>query len=207
MSLLKRIKQLRRDDKGMFTLETTLIFPTIFIVTIAMILFSLVIYQKVVIFQRAHIIAERVAFTWDNSAKDFETGAFEDYEYPSMEDQDGLYWRTNYIGETFINKVFGGEIEKSGSATDTKISTANTEGQKMFSSGNVTIEPPASIAINPQVKVTVTGNLKVPEFVDLLSSGDFEATAYASVKDPVELIRMTDFIIQYGMEIKDSISN
>ncbi|WP_117168153.1 hypothetical protein [Paraliobacillus sediminis] len=190
----------------MFTLETTLIFPTIFIVTIAMILFSLVIYQKVVIFQRAHIIAERVAFTWDNSEKDFETGAFEIYEYPSMDDQDGLYWRTNYIGETFIKKVFGDDIGDSG-VTDDKIEHANTGGQAMFPSGNVTIEAPASVAINPQVKVTVTGNLKVPDIVGLISSGDFEATAYASVKDPVELIRMTDFIIQYGMEIKDSISN
>ncbi|WP_144032159.1 hypothetical protein [Amphibacillus jilinensis] len=180
-------------------METTLIFPGIFVMTIALILFSLVIYEQVVIYQRAHLIAERVAFSWDNSYKDFYTGEFDIEQYTSMT-SDGLYWRTNAIGQDLIKKVF--QNETIGGTSGRKVERANEEAPGMLPSANVTIEPPNLASINPQVEVTVTGDLKVPDLVaDLIMNGSFEVTAYAAVKDPVEVIRMTDFIIHYGEKI------
>ncbi|SEO60735.1 hypothetical protein SAMN04488134_109132 [Amphibacillus marinus] len=197
-TFLKKLKQLKREDKGMFTLETTLIFPGIFVMTIALILFSLVIYEQVVIYQRAHLIAERVAFSWDNSKKDFYTGEFAMNQYSTM-DGDGLYWRSNAIGMSFIQKVFPGA--QIGSTAD-KLDRAHAEAPGMLPSANVVVEAPNMASINPQVKVTVSGDLKVPDLVaDLIMNGSFEVTAYASVKDPVEVIRTTDFILHYGERV------
>lgn len=199
---LKKLKQFKNQEKGMFTLETTIIFPGIFMMTIALILFSLVIYEQVVVYQRAHIIAERVAFSWDNSNKDLYTGTFGSHQYSTMDAGDGLYWRTNYIGESFIRKVFPGFETNT---TQTKVSTANREGASMLPSANVVVEPPDTASLNPQVAVTVTGDLRVPDIVaEFIMNGHFEVTAYASVKDPVEVIRTTDMIIDYGNRIFNS---
>lgn len=69
LSFHKHWKSFKKSEKGMFTIEASLIFPTIFIVTLALILFSLVVYEKVVVYEKAHLIAERTSFTWDNSKK------------------------------------------------------------------------------------------------------------------------------------------
>ncbi len=191
-------KIFKKNEKGMFTLEASLIFPTIFIVTIALILFSLVIYEKVVIYQRAHLIAERTVFTWDNSHKEFETGNFAENEYSTMSGGDGLYWRTNYIGQQFIQKIFPGRL---GGVAGKKLERAQTEGDALFASGDVVVKEPASIGFDRRVEVTVSGELKLPDFVEFISDDHFTTTATASVKDPVELIRTTDFIIYYGKEI------
>lgn len=199
---LKKLKKFKNQEKGMFTVETTLIFPGIFVMTIALILFSLVIYEQVVIYQRAHLIAERVAFSWDNSNKDLYTGSFGSNQYSTMIDGDGLYWRSNYIGESLIRKVFP-SFESN--TTQTKIANANSQGTAMLPSANVVVHAPDSASLNPQVAVTVTGDLRVPDIVsELIMSGNFEVTAYASVKDPVEVIRTTDMIIDYGNRIFNS---
>ncbi|QGH34092.1 hypothetical protein GI584_08695 [Gracilibacillus salitolerans] len=197
-------KMLRKDEKGMFTIEASLVFPIIFITTIALILFSLVIYEKVVIYQKAQLIAERTSFTWDNSYKDFDTGEFPINAYTTMDNGDGLYWRTNFIGKQFIEKVFPNRLKGAG---DDKIERARTEGSAMFTSGDVQIEEPSALGFDRRVKVTVNGNLKLPDFVDLLADQEFTAKTSASIKDPVELIRTTDFIVHYGKEVMGSITS
>ncbi|SFM23000.1 hypothetical protein SAMN04487943_11087 [Gracilibacillus orientalis] len=199
LSIHEKWKMLKKDDKGMFTIEASLIFPVIFISTIALILFSLVIYEKVVIYQKAQMIAERTAFTWDNSYKDFETGEFAENEYTTMDGGDGLYWRSNYIGEEFIRKIFSYRLTSD--ATGRKETRANTEGSEMFTSGNVVVSRADSMGFDRKVDVTVSGNLNFPDFLGFVVSDNFEVTASASIKDPVELIRTTDFIVHYGKEI------
>ena len=198
MRVRQIVTKLRRDSEGSFTLEASLIFPIMFIVTIALILFSLVVYEKVVIFQRAHLIAERAAYTWDNSHKDFETGEFEANEYSTMENGDGLYWRTNYIGEEFISQVFGGGL---GGVGGVKTAKAQDKGGEMLPGATINVTPPSSAGFDRKIEVTLTGRLRVPDFVDLITGGDFTVTAAASIKDPVEMIRTTDFIFNYGEQM------
>lgn len=205
LSFHKHWKSFKKSEKGMFTIEASLIFPTIFIVTLALILFSLVVYEKVVVYEKAHLIAERTSFTWDNSKKDFETGEFAENQYTTMSGGDGLYWRTNYIGQQFIQKIFGeGRL---GGAAGAKMERARTNGSAMFASGDVEIEEPSSVGFDRRIRVTVSGNLKLPDFVDFIADEDFAVTVTASVKDPVELIRTTDFVIYYGKEIMGYIGN
>lgn len=198
------LRKFKEQEKGMFTLEASLIFPIIFISTIALILVSLIIYNQLVVYQRAHIIAERVAFSWDNSAKDLKTGSFGENEYTTMPGGDGLYWRVGQIGSSFINKL-GGTTETA--ATSRKISKANTESSAMLPSAVVVVEQPDFGTLNPQVSVTITSDFRVPEILaNFISTDKYEVTAYASVKDPVEIIRTTDMVIEYGTRIFNSVS-
>ncbi|WP_058305888.1 TadE/TadG family type IV pilus assembly protein [Gracilibacillus massiliensis] len=205
LSIRKHWKKFRKNEKGMFTLEASLIFPIIFIVTISLILFSLVIYQKVVVYQKAHLIAERASFTWDNSKKEFDTGEFKETQYSSMDGGDGLYWRSNAIGTQIILKFLNtGGLSNADAA---KINRAQTKGSAMYTSGSVEIEQLGMMGFDHRIKVTASSDLKLPDFVELISDDNFKATATASFKDPVELIRTTDFVVHYGKEIMEYIGN
>lgn len=201
----KLLNQFKKENKGSFTIEASLVFPTIFMSTIILIFLSLVVYEKVVVYQRAHLIAERVSFTWDNSEKDFNTGYFEPNTYTSMDGMDGLYWRTTSIGQNFIERIFGSLQEET--VRGSKISRATNESQGLITGSNISIEVDEGFGFNQKVHVTVEQSLHLPEFVDFLTGGTVEGRATAAIKDPVELVRTTDFIFHYGEEIMNYISD
>src|SRR5699024_10843557 len=148
--------------------------------------------QKVVIYQKAHLIAGRASFTWDNSKKDFDTGAFGMNEYSTDEGGDGLYWRTNFIGKQLIKKVLN--IDVFNDLTGVKIEKANSNGSAMYPSGTVDVDDPEISGFDSQITVTVSSELRLPDLVNLVSDDSFHTSVTASIKEPVELIRMTDFI-------------
>lgn len=96
MSVFSR---LRNNQDGSFTIEASLLFPMLLIMTIALIFFCLIVFEKVVLHQRAQIIANRAAYVWDNSSKNITTGAFNKYT-SDPDSTDGLYWRL------FGNQIF-----------------------------------------------------------------------------------------------------
>jgi|SRR5690625_3391669 len=204
LSIRKHAKKMRKNEKGMFTLEASLIFPIIFILTISLVLFSLVIYQKVVIYQKAHLIAERASFTWDNSKKEFDTGYFDEHQYSTMDGGDGLYWRTNSIGQQFIEKILPGGL---GGPLEEKRQRARTHGSAMYSSGDVEIKFPDAVGFDKRIEVTASSDLKLPDFVNLISDDNFSTIVTASVKDPMELVRTTDFVVHYAKEVMGYITN
>ncbi len=199
LNVKNRMLKFNKEDKGSFTLETTLVFPTIFIVTIALIFMSIVIYEKVVVYQKAYVVAERIAFTWDNSRKEIKNGSFHENEYTSMAGMDGLYWRTNQIGTSFIQDVFGGTTT---GVHGSKLERAHEEAEQTISGAVKKIKVTDTLGFNQRVEVTMEVRLKAPSFVNLLSGKDFEVTASAAIKDPVETIRLTEFMFYIGEKIK-----
>src|SRR5699024_12202435 len=112
------LKKLKQREDGVFTLEATILFPIILIITMTFIFFSLVIYQKAMLTHSANTVAERLAFVWDNSYKDINSGEFD--KYPTFDGGDGLYWRTfdnQYLSKFGIDNVFGGGIDDISLAT------------------------------------------------------------------------------------------
>lgn len=95
----KKINAFFKDDKGSFTIEASLIFPMLLIITLSLIFFSLVIYYKSVLQYDANRIADQVAFSWNNSSKDLQTGEFNTY---TTDLNDGLYWRLT--GNNFLSQ-------------------------------------------------------------------------------------------------------
>src|SRR5699024_6337535 len=194
-----RMLKLNKEDKGSFTLETTLIFPIIFIITIGIIFMSIVIYEKVVVYQKAYVVAERIAFTWDNSKKEVKNGSFNESEYTSMSGMDGLYWRTNQIGIGFIEDVFGGGPS---GVYGSKIERAQAEAEEIISGSVKSIQVSDTFGFNQKVEVTMEVTLKAPNFLNLVLGKDFEVTASAAIKDPVETVRLTEFMFYIGEKIK-----
>lgn len=199
LNMKKRMLKFNKEDKGSFTLETTLVFPTIFIVTIALIFMSIVIYEKVVVYQKAYVVAERIAFTWDNSRKDIRNGSFDEHEYTSKPGMDGLYWRTNQIGISFIQEVFGGGPT---GVHGSKLERAQEEAEQVISGSVKNIEVSDTLGFNQKVEVTMEVRLKAPNFLNLLLGKNFEVTASAAIKDPVETVRLTEFMFYIGEKIK-----
>ncbi|EFM11753.1 conserved hypothetical protein [Paenibacillus curdlanolyticus YK9] len=97
--MIKRIKSLIADDSGSYTLEATVVFPVLFAIIAALLLFMGYMYEKAVLYGAASVTSERTAFLWDNSKRDRVTGLAEDGAF------DGLYWR---LGEDhMLDALFG----------------------------------------------------------------------------------------------------
>ncbi|MBU9724252.1 MULTISPECIES: hypothetical protein [Bacillaceae] len=216
LQLKKQVKNFKTGNKGSFTLEASLIFPIIFIITIALVLFSLVVYENAVLYQRAHLIAERVAFSWDNSQKDFEDGSFEINQYNTMDGGDGLYWRIGAVASGLIEKATKGQLSGGGStATSRKVSKGNDMAHEIISNvsntGDVVkyrIFNTSEMAMGMQtIEVELIREINLPPFVDLITDSEISATAVASIKDPVEVIRTTDFLYYFIEEMADMINN
>ncbi|CAM4362117.1 pilus assembly protein [Paenibacillus phoenicis] len=93
--------KLWQDQRGVFTVEASLVLPLIFYTVLILLFFCLYLYQQALLGQAAIVAAERTAYTWDNSYRDGLTGAYADGKY------DSLYWRLGDDG--LLQAIFGGD--------------------------------------------------------------------------------------------------
>src|SRR5699024_7725451 len=100
------MKPFLKQERGSFTFEATLVFPAFLMFVLAGVFFCIVIFQMGTAHYTAQKAASQVAYTWNNSQKDLETGEFEKHLYPGLGDSagDGLYWR---IFDNGILGMFG----------------------------------------------------------------------------------------------------
>lgn len=78
------VKHLITDEQGRYTIEASLLFPIILMMTVSIMLLSLFHYRHAIISIQAVLVAERTAYVWGNSAKDISTGAFMINQYDSL---------------------------------------------------------------------------------------------------------------------------
>ncbi len=208
--MIRKVKRKRHrffDQKGSFTIEATLIFPFICIVMIGLILFTIFVYQKAVLGYWAETTAERLAYTWNNSYKQIETGAF------TPEQQDGLYWRLTQDGGL---SLLGLQDQR-----DLTIQLPVNEHQrgngliarKLYKAG---VSLPAgidgSIAFDTNVlerviRVELRGRMKLPSFVRMFfNENDMKASTEYTIAEPTEFIRTIDLVRSYAGEVGRRIS-
>lgn len=89
----QNVKHLINDEQARYTIEASLLFPIILLMTMSLMLLSLFHYRLAIISIQAALVAERTAYVWGNSAKEISTGALMFNQY------DGLY------EDSFINDV------------------------------------------------------------------------------------------------------
>lgn len=199
----KIVGRLGKNESGSFTLEASLLFPIILILTICLIYFSLVIYEKVALHQRAQLIADRMAYVWGNSTKDPVTGAFTMYT-SDPRSPDGLYWQL--FEDNFLSKFgldFGrrsGNIaigsHSGGSLPDRKLSRAPASWLPAGASGHVKFENDLT---GGKIEVELKQPLSLPDSVEMIFGINRISTqASASINDPVEFIRDTDLVFHYA---------
>ncbi|SDZ18181.1 Flp pilus assembly protein TadG [Evansella caseinilytica] len=190
----KRLQTFGKSQEGSFTLEASMLFPVILIITIALIAFSLVIYQKSVMQFQANRIADQVAYVWNNSSKDLETGAFSAY---TTENGDGLYWRLT--GNNFMQQ-FG--LPGVGNSSLVNEKTRQQEvNSRMTSPGNVSVNFTNGLLGN-EVEVVIRQELRLPSaLTDLFGTDYLVARSVRTVTEPVEFIRNVHFAMYFYGQI------
>ncbi len=88
-----------RNTRGSFTIEASIVFPIILFTTLLLMFFCMYLYQNTMLKQAASKTSERAAYSWDNSYKSPNNGAFAEGE------NDGLYWRLTQ--DEMLSKLFG----------------------------------------------------------------------------------------------------
>jgi len=75
------------DASGTLSVEASMVFPVILLLTMVLVLYALYTVKLVLVYYSASVLGERAAYNWPNSAADWRTGAYPDGWH------DGLYWR------------------------------------------------------------------------------------------------------------------
>lgn len=198
---MKQIQTFKKDKSGSFTIEASIIFPTLLILTLCLIFFSLVIYQKAMMHYSATTIAERIAYTWDNSKKDWVTGEFKASDYTTYDPgDDGLYWR--FTGNDFLEQ-FGISLEiGDGGVKAKKIDPARIGTVPFGDRPSITYENGLT---GNFVKVRLISPLNIPSFTkDLFGIDQLDVTAKRRVNEPVEFMRNVDFAVYAVNQIKNT---
>lgn len=194
---------MKRSERGSFTIEASLIFPIVFLLTVSFLFISIFMYQKVTLFYIASQAAERAAHNWNNSYKDPFTGEFQ------MGESDGLYWRLT--DDRLLDLLLGlnSRYEPVHVTLGSQTSSNRLPQQKLQKMAN---KIPNGIkgkmiyqnSISKQsIIVELESPIKIPSFVAHLIGDKVSARASANVNDPVEFIRTVDLVLNYSDILKE----
>ncbi|MFD2612171.1 TadE/TadG family type IV pilus assembly protein [Paenibacillus gansuensis] len=191
--------KLLRSAQGSFTVEASLVFPVILLLTVILIFLSLLVYQKSAVTLLADRMAQRSASQWDNSNRLYHSGEFLPGRY------DGLYWRNVQDDEDgqfqFLIPGSSREIQ-----LDTKEGVqADTLPQKKL--GKSAANLPAGVhgrfsyhngLFSRSVSVHLYSKMANPGILEpWFGQGAFSGEAKAYITEPVEFIRSVDLVRTY----------
>ncbi len=173
-----------RDDRGRLLLESALLYPLIFLITVGAVLYGIGTGVRSVSFIQSDSAAARTAFAWDNSHRDPVTGSF----VPGM--YDDLYWR---LTSDFKHSALARKKLDSGLASFH--TGADKEGEFL---NRIWLR---------EVKMAFLPKLEWPDFIKrLYGNPASEMQSDANVTDPVEWVRNVDIARLYWPLIKNSVS-
>jgi hypothetical protein len=195
------IRKWLKNEEGSFTIEASLVFPIIFLCTVALLFFSLWSFEKAYLQQMAAITADRIAYNWDNSNKDLETGAYDIHQ------NDGLYYRVSNDGLSQSSSITIPNIVSPTTLTGPKRKLQNAVTQ--FPKGINGILTFKNRLIERKVEAQLSRMIKPLPFLKLWfgSSKTLSAKSSALVNEPAEFIRNTDLTVTYLPLIKQSMKD
>ncbi len=171
-----------REEKGYFTLESTLVFPVVLLITVALMFFSLYVFQQATLYARASITADRAAFSWDNSYKNPLTGAY------YIGRHDGLYWR---FQDTPSGSLTGKKLDRALTFRPDSIGRQADYDNRL---------------LERKVMVHLQKPFHIPEFLKAwLNRRRADAVAHAYVVEPAEFIRNVDLAKDVVALVKDEL--
>ncbi|MBW7476550.1 pilus assembly protein [Paenibacillus oenotherae] len=200
-----------KDEEGSLSIESSMVLPTVFLSLIIMLLFSMYVYQNVVLYYMASISAERAAFRWDNSKRDMTSGMGLTGQY------DGLYWRMASDGA--LQSLFGIGSGNGNEGGGTVISVGGTgngnadhddepygESLPGMKLGKVAGRMPESIEgqmkykygwTEKRIQARLQKPMSVPLLEFILGHAQPSTVSSAAVVDPVEFIRNVELVRYY----------
>lgn len=172
--------------KGSATVEASLIFPVIFLIGVAIIYFSMILYQKAYIQSLADNASQKGAASWTNPKTDIYTG---NVPKASLGDG-GLYWRL---------------FDFSSEAKRKKIEEYITNRIAAHAAMGLSKPPVVSVELDNYVvykvlKINIDVSYKIPvgnllKMFGLSNEYRFSAKSSAVIHEPAEFIRNTDFVL------------
>lgn len=199
----------RSDSSGSISLEASLILPWVVMITFLLLLFSLFVSQGALLYYSSSISAERAAFSWSNSSKETQTGAYPEGQY------DELYWRL--LDDSLLKGLFGfvsenegveveiysGMHEGTGSAAVDKL---NKIGIQMTSSeaGLTGVLNYNNIGIQRKVGVSLTSRWLPEPLVWLRGEAAKGIHTTSLVVEPTEFIRSFDLVRYYAAKMRSA---
>lgn len=181
------------DEQGSFTIEATLVFPTVFLVVIALLFFSMYSYQKVLVYYQASTTTERAAFMWNNSHRNGTTGALQG---DTMNNNDGLYWRLFQDG-SYSSSLSGAGGALPGQKFNQVLKDRNFSGTGTISYNNYFVVREMKMEMNK--KIAMPNLFGMPK--------EAIAMTRSTTSDPVEFIRTVDFMYSYMPTVMERIKN
>ncbi len=199
MNNLARIRERTKKyltENGSYTLETTLIFPLIFIFLLLLLSLSLIQYQLAWQFYETTTIADKTAHNWEVIDRIFITG-----EYDIDAKRSNLYWRiTN-------ENVFQGIILAKGAEEGVLLRTADKFNNRGTS--NLIINQASDLlatsysnvikldtGLFKQIKVRTIAN--IVKFLPIEITDELKTTvsSYSYISEPDEFIRLINLLKQ-----------
>ncbi|MCF2943543.1 hypothetical protein [Paenibacillus tarimensis] len=199
-----RLVRAWREEKGSAVLESTTVFPLVFISILLMMLLGLVVYQRVILYYNASSAADRAAFRWDNSHRDPATGLAPTGVY------DGLYWRLTE--DDMLNGIFGAVTGSDGGRIELELpASGETEGEEaglqLKKMKQAAARLPVTISgtmgsdrqnLLRTIDMHLVSPLTVEAITRMTGSSTMEGKAVSTVADPVEFIRTVDLARYYA---------
>ncbi len=203
-----KAKSWRNDSDGSISLEASMVFPWVLMITFLLLLFALFVSQGALLYYSSSIMAERTAFSWSNSTKDARTGAYPPGQY------DGIYWRLT--DDALVQGLFGLVADKGAAASvivDSEL--ASGQGQsaedKLKRLGYETASVHrmgagemnySNAGIKREIEVKLTGSWIAEPLSWMRGDGEAEAETTALIVEPAEFIRSFDLVRYYASRIK-----
>lgn len=178
-----------KTRRGSYTLETSIVFPTIMCLFFGILYFGMHLYQHLVMAEAGTMTAMQAAETWTNSRRSLNDGTF------SSNGSDGLYWR-------LMNNRSGSEL------VQRKLMQADTAMTLRMAPGQLHLviqgDPGHQIAFQNRlytqtVIVKARAALFAPGGIPFLAGGRRPAgtEAVSAVIEPAEWIRNLDLGTEY----------
>ncbi len=171
-------RRLVTDQRGSFTVESSLVFPIVFIVTLLVIFASLFFYQKATLYYTAATLADRTAYQWNHSFHN-----------------DGLYWRMLSDRRAASPITNNDSLPTSGSLK--KLQTAASSVTKGIR-GSINY---SNDLFDRRITVELENWFYAPIFTKSFLSNRILIEASSGVIDPVEYIRTIELIQTLGKDL------
>ncbi|WP_166241731.1 hypothetical protein [Paenibacillus turpanensis] len=160
------------NEKGSFTLEAALVMPVIMLIVISLLLLAVGQLRSAQLYKFSYQIADRTAFSWSNSHREYKTGALTPGFY------DPLYWRLTDNAPVRVDK---------GSVPDDGLPGAKlAKGLPEASFGD---------AYSAMDRSGLFSYVQVSSSSNVPWQGRKTLIANASITEPAEFIRNTDLIL------------
>lgn len=174
------------SQRGSLTIETAIVFSTVFFIMISLIYIGMLMYQYAYLQSLASKAAQRGAAIYSESCKDMFTGSIYVNDMLERDPYDNLFNSNKEIKDSRVNNFIKAQI--------------NTYSLLEHGQPEIKVES-KNYVLYQKVKVSVGSDYKLPvgnllKTLGLSSYFTVSAEAEAAVSNPAEFIRNTDFITE-----------